>query len=77
MMNLKLLKILNPILFIAFLTVAISMLLYRLPGRFNYDEIVGQIHALSGAIFFILAILHIILNFKWIKSQIFGIKAKK
>ena len=70
-MNNKALKILNPLLFTAFLVVAVSMLIYKLgPG----DEIVGKVHEVSGIIFFLLAIAHIILNRTWIMSQIFGKK---
>lgn len=73
-MNNKILKILNPILLIAFLVVSVSMIIYRIPGALQGDEIVGKIHALSGTLFILLAILHISLNWKWIKTQILGIK---
>ncbi len=76
-MNNRVLKLLNPPLFLAFLCVAASMLLYKMPGRFQYSELLYGIHTYAGTAFILIAIVHITLNWKWIKSQIFGIKAKK
>ena len=76
MTNLKLLKILNPILFIVFLTAAIAVILYKYSPIISLqgNETVYEIHELAGKLFIILAIIHIILNWKWIKLNIFGIK---
>jgi uncharacterized membrane protein YozB (DUF420 family) len=77
-MNNKLLKILNPLLFLALVITIVAMVLYRVPGRYQYDaDTVGKIHEIAGIVFSILALCHIYLNWQWIKSQIFGIKAKK
>ena len=77
-MNNKILKILNPLLFIALLVTIVAMVLYKVPGRYQYDsDSVGKIHEIAGIVFFILALLHIYLNWQWIKSQVFGIKPKK
>ena len=75
-MNNKLLKVLNPLLFIAFIAVVVAVALYKLPGELQGTEQMGELHELAGIAFFALAFLHIILNWKWIKSQIFGIKPK-
>jgi hypothetical protein len=77
MSNLKLLKILNPILVTAFLAAALAIVFLKyihlafLPGNVIYT-----IHILAGKIFIVLAICHIILNWKWIKLNILGIKPK-
>ncbi len=76
-MNNKLLKILNPLLFLALLTVVVAVALYKLPNQFRGTELMEEIHTLAGLVFFALGFLHIILNWKWIKSQVFGIKPKK
>ena len=77
-MNNKILKILNPLLFLAFVVTIVAMILYKVPGRFQYDaDGVGKIHEIAGIVFFILALCHIYLNWQWIKSQIFGIKPNK
>lgn len=77
-MNLKTLKILNPLLFIAFLTSLTAVTIYRtaLFPALQGSETVYQIHETAGIVFFCLAILHLILNWNWVKSQIFGIKPK-
>lgn len=72
-MNNKMLKIINPLLFVAVLITAIGMLMYKLPGKYQYSELMVNIHTYAGIAFFVLAIIHISLNWKWIKSQIFGI----
>ncbi|MDD4667082.1 MAG: DUF4405 domain-containing protein [Candidatus Cloacimonetes bacterium] len=73
----KALKFFNILLFIAVLITAVAMLLYKLPGKLQYSEQMGNLHTWAGLSFFILAIIHIILNWRWIKSQILGIKSKK
>ncbi len=72
----KLLKILNPIMFITFLTAAAAVTLYKYPviTALHESHVVYKIHEIAGIIFILLSILHIILNWNWIKSQIFGIK---
>ncbi len=77
-MNLKLLKILNPLLFIAFLTALSAVIIYKyaLIPILHESYTVYLIHETAGIIFFLLAILHLILNWNWVKSQIFGIRPK-
>lgn len=77
-MNNKKLKILNPIMFIAIFTTFVAMLTYKISGFFNYDAYgFKELHEICGFIFVILAIFHIVYNWQWIKSQIFGIKPRK
>jgi len=78
MSNLKLLKILNPVMFIVFLIAAKAVMLYKYSPFFNLkgNEAVYEIHETAGKIFILLAIFHIILNWKWIKLNVFGIKPK-
>jgi hypothetical protein len=70
-MNNKLLKIVNPLLFVAFLTNQVAMLLYKVPGPLQYSEQMTNLHTWAGLGFLVLAIVHITLNWRWIKSQIF------
>ncbi len=76
-MNNKILKVLNPLLFICFLVTLTSMLLYKLPGRFQYSELAVDLHTWFGIAFFILAILHIYLNWSWIRLNILGRKTTR
>jgi hypothetical protein len=78
MTNLKMLKILNPIMAITFLVTIKAVFLYKYSPFFNLkgSETVYEIHEIAGKLLFLMIILHIILNWNWIKSQIFGIKAK-
>lgn len=73
-MNTKLLKIVNPLMFLAFLTNQIAMLLYKIPGKLQYSELMTALHTIAGMIFLVLVICYIILNWRWIKTQIFGIR---
>lgn len=76
MSNLKMLKIVNVVMFFDVLCVVIAMTLYKLSPieALRGNETVLEIHGTCGMIFVGLAIIHIYLNFNWIKSQIFGIK---
>jgi len=78
MTNQKFLKILNPILVIDFLVVIIAVSIYKYPliASLQGSESIYKIHEIAGIIFFMLGILHLTLNWNWVKSQIFGIKAK-
>jgi hypothetical protein len=78
MSNQKILKVINPIMALVFLTVAtcaIIMTLHLFPQDITWGKIL-PIHKAAGKAFIFLAVCHIILNWNWIKSQIFGIKAK-
>ena len=79
MANIRLLKILNPIMFITFLTAAAAVILYKYPliTALQESSNVYTIHEIAGKIFILLGILHLILNWNWVKSQIFGIKPAK
>ena len=76
-MNNKVLKYLNPLLLLAFLSTVVSMFLYKLPGAMNGSEFLGEMHETSGIIFVGLAVLHIYFNWGWIKIQMLGIKPNK
>ncbi len=67
MNKIKLLKLVNPVLGISFLLQAISavtMVLGKAP-RWLY-----KLHIINGLIFIIIAIVHVTLNWGWIKANI-------
>jgi hypothetical protein len=78
MSNLKLLKIINPLMAIAFLSAAVGIILLKFPiiPSLNGSGVIYKMHIIGGQLFILLAIIHITLNWNWIKSHIFGIKAK-
>jgi hypothetical protein len=78
MSNLKLLKFINPIMVVAFLTVATCAIIMalRIPLPDSISNNILPTHMLAGKVFIFLALCHIILNWNWIKLHIFGIKAK-
>lgn len=77
-MKQKILIFVNIGLLLAFLTVLTSILIYDIiPSSLNGDEIVGEIHEIAGMIFSLLAITHISLNWRWIKTQILKQKGGK
>lgn len=64
------LKGINLLLIFDFLLLFISILFYKvIPGDLNGSEIMSEMHETTGMIFFLLAILHVILNFGWIKAN--------
>jgi len=64
-MNIKIRKVLNPILL---LTVVFTMV-----GLVGYIKIQTapwyKLHFISGSLFFLAAILHLILNWGWVKAS--------
>nr|MDK2851411.1 hypothetical protein [Candidatus Cloacimonadota bacterium] len=73
----KTLRITIPLMFIAILINQIAIYLYEIFGKSQNNETLTEIHAFAGLCFIILAVIHLILNWSWVKSQIFGIKKSK
>lgn len=69
MNKLKWLRILNIFVVLAFLNVAISIGLYLYAPGLQGNETLGELHEIGGKIFFILIVLHVILNWNWIQTQ--------
>jgi len=67
MNKVDLLKKLNPFLLLTFTVQAASGVLYFLVG----DEVWEDIHLFGGFIMIVIAGLHIILNWGWVKSNYF------
>jgi hypothetical protein len=66
------LKIVNVFLFFAFIASAVSMVLYRWgPEALRGTEVTYGIHGTAGIVFFVLASIHLLLNFKWIIQSYF------
>jgi len=66
------LKIINVILFLSFLLAAVSMILYRWgPADTQGTILLYALHSYSGIVFFILIIIHVLLNGIWIKNNYF------
>lgn len=78
MNNLKILKVINTLMFFTILIVITAISLYTiLPfPSLQRNFTVLKFHYIAGITFVVLAILHFILNMNWIKSQIFGIRPK-
>lgn len=72
----KALKIVNIFLVLAFLVTALSLVFYKMiPSAIQGEEFLYEMHELAGTIFILVGIIHLILNFGWIKSMYF--KKKK
>lgn len=71
------LKIINVILFLSFLLTAVSMILYRWgPADTRGTMLLYTLHSYSGIVFFILIIIHLLLNGIWIKNNYFKRRKK-
>jgi len=66
-MNAKLLKIVNPLLGLSFTTVLVLLGFLKF-GKVTRDLV--EAHEIAGFVFIGLLIIHIILNRKWIMSQL-------
>lgn len=67
-----LLKFLNIVLLLAFVTVALSMILYRWgPESIRWSESMYEIHETSGMVFFFMVILHFVFNWTWVRNTYF------
>lgn len=68
----KILKILNILLLLSFIIQTLNAILIDYIGR----EIFHKIHPINGFIMIFLAIIHIILNWGWIKNSYLKMKKK-
>ncbi len=68
------LRLVNILLFLAALLNATGMALYSIPTALQHSEAMLNLHRVAGLVFFVLAIIHITLNWAWIRSQILGMK---
>jgi hypothetical protein len=66
------LKILNPVLLVLFINQALSGLFH---SKYSYEAF-ELLHETAGKIFIGLLVLHIILNFNWIKANYLKKKTK-
>ena len=73
----KILKVLNFFLILAFLITALSLIFYKfIPTGLQGSELLYETHELSGMVFIILGIYHLIFNFNWVKLMYFKQKKK-
>ncbi len=64
------LKVVNPLMFLAFLGVA-GVAVGRLAGLVGY-ELFGKVHRPAGIAFITLAVVHLVLNWGWISTNLLG-----
>lgn len=72
-MKVKALKIVNTILALLFILILASLLWLKFTG----SETAAEMHELFGQLFAFCALVHIYLNWAWIKTNIFKIKKSK
>ena len=74
----SMLRILNVLLAVAFLSVSIAVLLYYW-GPFDWrgHGVLYILHQVSGISFIVIAILHLILNWNWVLRAYFTKKKKR
>lgn len=69
------LKFINPILAILLLLALIFISLYAIgPQGLRGNEIIKEFHAGCGILIFLLGLIHLYLNWSWVRVNIFGIK---
>jgi cytochrome b561 len=67
----KLLKVLNPVLFIVFVIQALTALDMVFDLNFVNTQLVFNIHKYNGLLLIVLIAFHIFLNWAWVKANIF------
>ena len=73
----KALKVVNIFLVLAFLITSISLVFYKIiPSAIQGEEFLYEMHEMAGTIFIIVGLIHLILNFGWIKAMYFKKKKK-
>ena len=75
-MKVKLLKIVNPILFILMLIQAISGLGQRFAGQ-DLFIFLRRVHLPNGILFVIFFVIHLYLNWGWVKMNFLKPRSKK
>ncbi|OGF01419.1 MAG: hypothetical protein A2509_02135 [Candidatus Edwardsbacteria bacterium RIFOXYD12_FULL_50_11] len=65
------LKKINPVLFLVFLVQAATGVIYFLVG----SEILGVTHLFGGLLMILIAGIHLVLNWTWVRSNYFKKKA--
>jgi hypothetical protein len=65
-----LMKWINLLLILAFITAAAAVLLYRYgPMEWEWLDTLSEVHEIAGLVFIGTGLLHLILNWNWIKLQ--------
>jgi len=76
MSRVKLLRIVNILLALVFLSISVSGIIQMLsPGTIPYLQF-KQIHPLTGMLLIILVLVHVYLNWNWIKANYLKKKSK-
>jgi len=68
----KLLKIVNPILFISFVVQIVTSIMLVMHLFMSKIKDILEIHEHNGMLFIILIFVHFFLNWSWIKSTFFS-----
>ena len=66
------LKIVNPLLFVALIVQAltgVALAFHLFFSRPKLYEMIGELHEHTGLVFVALALIHLYLNWGWVKSQ--------
>lgn len=72
------LRLVNVFVMLSFCIVTLSMVLYKfIPSPLQYHEVVGEVHEISGIVFILLIVVHLSLNWNWVKAQYLKKRGKK
>lgn len=78
MKRVQVLRLINPILALSFLLAIVGMVLYKYgPEALQGSELALELHEIGGLVMIIIGILHLILNWGWVKNSYFKKKIKK
>jgi len=62
---------LNPFLFLSLLIQAVSGVVLFFSLMPAWDEMIARVHSYNGFIFVFLALTHLMLNWSWVKANLF------
>lgn len=73
----KLLRIVNPVLFLSFVVQAVTVSVILLRIRIPHLRAIIELHEYNGIVMITLVSIHIILNWGWIRANFFKAKTPR
>jgi cytochrome b subunit of formate dehydrogenase len=69
----KVLRIVNPLLILVFLIQAVTGIIFTFVSNIPYVQLLAAIHKYNGVLMVVLVIIHVSMNWGWIKANILKI----
>ena len=71
------LRVVNTVLFFSFILQAVTVAIILLKIKIPYRELIFEVHQYNGLFMIVLVVMHITLNWGWVKANILKLQAAK